>query len=767
MNLPPSNLPEEEIEEFESASESPQKGFNPRPYLRTFLRKSWLIAGITALTSFAGWIIAADDPYTYTGNFYLLVEPISSSAKLTNPTTLTRTGGVPNEGLFELDYPTNLVFLTSPGMTLQIAQDVHNKERNRQVPAIWKDLRDNLKVTRASIGQGRRGTATKIFEVSYTGKKPGEVQTILSTAADTFVRYSAEDRETNIKAGVKFIDQQLPDLQERLEKLKVRQKQMRQKYELIDPVPKNNEILNQISATKQQIFELETQLKTSKEILNNLQDQLKLNPKEAWVALTLAQDPARIQLMNQVQSIEQEIATTSITYTKNSPQVEYLEEQKRSVSDLLNQKTQEILAQKSLSISLNSPALQFQDATRITMLQQLVDTNNQIEIIENQLKPLVKLQQDLQKQANNFPKLINEYGDLERQIALTEELLNKFLLQRETLKVEASQELPWQLISKPQIPLDGEGKPIGSPPDRKKKILAGVFGGLFFGMGASILWEKRRNVFFVSEDIPDILSIPLIVNIPKDDRSQILESIALESELPEKSPESEAITVNSEPEPEKPRLDPDNKALNYEMFQDSYPSDFILAFDELYAQFYLLHSANVRSVLISSVEAKDGQSTVAMNFAISAATIGKKVLLVDVNWNQPQLHEWLDVPNDQGLCQVINYDVCPNDIIQSVPNVENLFILTAGNSSPNPPKRLWSTRMQDLLEELPKSYDLVVYDVPHFFDNPDIKFIGLNVDGILMVVTVQKTPQSLAKKAVKSMKELNLPLIGLVANNLI
>ncbi len=208
-------------------------------------------------------------------------------------------------------------------------------------------------------------------------------------------------------------------------------------------------------------------------------------------------------------------------------------------------------------------------------------------------------------------------------------------------------------------------------------------------------------------------------------------------------------------------------SLNYEMFQDSYLSSFLLAFDDLYAQFHLLHSTTVRSLLMSSVASQDGQSTVAMNLGISAATVGHKVLLVDVNWDKPQLHEWLEVPNDRGLCQVINDNLSPKDVIQSAPNVENLFILTAGNSNPHPPKRLWSARMKYLIEELPKSYDLVIYDVPHFFDNPDIKFFVANMDGMLMVITVQKTSQSLAKKAVKEIQALNLPLIGVVANNII
>ncbi|WP_339377028.1 hypothetical protein, partial [Cyanothece sp. BG0011] len=320
------SLPDLPIEELEEGGSSEGKGLNFRPYLRTVLRKAWLIGGLTCLTTLGAWLWSSQDPYTYTGNFFLLVEPITASGKLTNPTTLTRTEGVPRDDLFALDYPTNLVFLTSPGMTLEIAQQVHSKERIRKVPAIWKDIRENLKVDRARVGQGR-GSDTKIFQVSYTGEDPQEVQTILQTAADAFLDYSSEDRETNIKAGVKFIDEQLPDLQERLQKLKATQKELRQNYELIDPLPKNQEVLTQISTLEQQKLNLNTQLQAQRKVANSLQQQLNLSPNEAFAAATLSQDPTRVALLSQLQQIDSQIAVASATFTDNSPQVQDLREQ--------------------------------------------------------------------------------------------------------------------------------------------------------------------------------------------------------------------------------------------------------------------------------------------------------------------------------------------------------------------------------------------------------------------------------------------------------
>ena len=749
------SLPDLPVEELEEGGSSGGKGFNFRPYLRILLRKAWLIGGLTCLTTLGAWIWSSQDPYTYTGNFFLLVEPITASGKLTNPTTLARTQGVPNENLFALDYPTNLVFLTSPGMTLKIAQEVQAKERIRKVPAIWKDIRQNLSVTRATVGQGR-GTATKIFQVSYTGQDPQEVQTILETAANTFLEYSSEDRETNIKAGVKFIDEQLPELQERLQGLKAKQKQIRQNYELIDPLPKNQQVLAQISSLEQQKFTLDTQLQAQQKLANSLQQQLKLSPDEAFAAATLSQDPTRVALLSQLQQLDSQIAIASATFTDNSPQVQDLQDKRQNIKTLLDQTTQDIITNNGLSISPNSNALEFQDPTRLGLIQQLLETSNQIKSLQAQLEAIEPTKQQLEQQVKRYPNLINEYSDLERQIQLTEQILNKLLLQRETLKVEAAQELPWQLISKPQIPLDGEGSPIGSPPSRRKKLLAGAMAGILLGSAIAFIWEKRQNIFYTAEDISQLLDIPLLGKIPKDDREALSDTFS-PSHLPQT--EVEVMETGSE---DNRHGQIDEEAL----FLSTNQSSFLEAFDDLYLQLYLQQQgSNLRSLMVCSVESQDGCSTIALNLALNAAQKGQQVLLVDTNFSNPQLHNLLNISNHKGLIDVLRGQVSPQGIISTVRDKENLSVLPLGETLQPSLKHLWSPKFNSLMEELAKTYDLVIYDTPPFFLSSDMKFIAKQTNGIILVATLQKTSQSLLKKAVKEIKSLNLPLLGAVANS--
>lgn len=727
-------FPANDTEELSAPS---KKGGGLRPYWRIFQRKAWLIASITSLTSFAALLVSSQDPYTYTGSFYLLVEPITSAGKLADPTTLTRTGGVPNEELFALDYPTNLAFLQSPGMKLKIAQEVQAKLLTKTVPAIWKDLRENLAVNRLGATQS---TATKIFEVSYTGEKPQEVQSVLDIAAETYLKYSTEEKKSSLKSGIEFINKQLPELEKRVEILQSKQEKLRKQYDVIDPTAKGQDLFIQVNALTQQQLDIQNQLKSQKALYTVLQKQLKLKPEEALAAASLSQDPSRQALLANLQQIESQIAVESANFAPNSPPLQALENKRQNLLTLLNKKTQEILQQNSIFINTNSQVLNFQDATRLRLIEQMVDTANQIEMLEINNQALIAAKQQTEQQAQEFPKIVREYNDLDRQITLAKQVLDRLLLQRETLKVEAAQDLPWQLLNKPQIPLDADGTPIGDPPSRMKKLLAGVAGGLFAGMGLAILLEKRRGIFYSAEDIQDATAMPLLAEIPLDDRFEPLPDL------------DQQIKIAAETEEIQDIIETDSSFLN--------------SFDYLYTQLSFLYSDTpIRSLIVSSIEPGDGQSTIAFNLAKRAAAAGQRVLLVDANLRHPQIHNQLNLSNYKGLSELLTDQLSSYDIIERCPDVDNLFVLTAGSPGLHSPKKISVPRMQHLMKELKTRYDLIIYDPPHFLESMDASFLASNADGIMIVVSIGKTRQSTVKKAINQINNFHLPSLGVVANS--
>ncbi|MEB3120294.1 MAG: hypothetical protein VKL41_03630 [Snowella sp.] len=751
--------------ETEEVNPPPKKKSFIRVYVRILLRKSWLIISTTLLTTTTAVVLSSSKSSTYRGNFYLLVEPITAAARLTNPSTLARTGGIPQEDLIALDYPTNLIFLQSPSMTRRIAEDVHKKLPNRTVDAIWNDLRNNFFVEWVKSSSN---TATKIFIVSYSGTDPQEVQAVLDIAAQTFVKYSSQDRETSIKAGVKFIDKQLPPLQNTLNNLKNQQKQIRQRYELVNPASRNEQLLQQLDALTQRKSVLQDELISLKALASTLGKQLGISSQDALVLSSLNQDPERVSLQKDLLDIQSQLANNQSIYTEKSARIIALETRSQIIQNLLKKRTNELLKQFSSTISANSPLLSsFQDPIRLQLIQQFIDTTNKIKALESQLPSLAIQEEQLNAIIQKLPAITNQYTALEREIKLTEDVLDKLLIQRETLKVESAQELPWQLVSKPQIPLDADGKPIGDPPDRKKMLMAGAGGGLIFSILLSLLWEKQKNSFLSPYDIEDALGLPLIGKVPRY-KSVDTEKIALvipeaseELETSEQLETLEKLEVSEELEISDTQ---DQESFNEPPLQDNWPI-FATVFDDIYTELcFYYRNPSLRSLAISSVEAEDGQSTIAINLAITAADQGKRVLFVDTNRNNSKICEWLNLTEKKGLNYLLTHDVALESVIQEDPNHKNLSLITNGAEDTIPLKRLWSPKMEYLISEFQENFDLVIYDLPHFHETTDVYFISACTDGMILVIGVNKTSQSATKEAVAKADDLQFPILGEIAN---
>ena len=739
-------------------------------FVRFSLRRIWWIGGITFFTTTVGLAIAFLKPSIYAGNFYLLVEPITAAGKLSNSSTLTRTEGIPQEALVSLDYPTNLIFLQSPGMTLRIAQDVSKQISRRPINAVWKDLRENFEV------EWVRSSATgptKIFKVTYKGEDPTEVQTVLDIASETFVKYSSEDRETSIKAGVKFIDKQLPALQQTLNNLKNKQKQIRQQYDLVDPTAKNALLLEQVDDLSKQKSTIERQLLSLKTLSTSLQQQLGISSQDALVLASLNQDPERLSLQKELLDIKSQLINTQSVFTDKSVKVENLEERSRNVSNLLRKRTQELLKQFSTSVSIDSPILSdFQDPIRLKLIEQFVDTTNQIKALESQLPSLSSERQQVDDTVKKLPSIINQYTALEREIKLAEEVLDKLLVQRETLKVESAQELPWQLISKPQIPLDEKGLPTGDAPKRLNIILAGFGGGLLLSTLLAFFWEKYKDIFFSADDVEDVLALPLFGRVPKYDTSVFSKSLPFSlkkfqrskaSKQPKKSQKLERLErLENVATRDLPKNIAD-KSWN----SNSPPSNwlvFVNVFDDMYAELsFYYRTPPLRAITISSVEAGDGQSLIALNLAIAATKKGKRVLLVDASGKKSTLCHRLNLTGQKGFNYLLTHNIDLESVIQQVPQNSNLYVVASSTEDRISSQHLWS-RMEYIMSELQERFDLVIYDLPHFNETTDVYFMTSCTDGMLLVVGVNKTKQSAAKKVLKKATDLRLPLLGAIAN---
>jgi capsular exopolysaccharide synthesis family protein len=725
-------LPSVDQEEF---SAPPRKGLNLRPLLRTVQRKALLVVGIAGVVTVGAWYLTKSAPSVYEGNFRLLVEPVTNEARAVDPSSLTRANGdVPGEDNFELDYATQLEILKSPKMLTEILEQIRTKYPDFK----YEQLKQGLVVERFQSEDPKITDPTKMLEVSFQGEVPEQVQFVLEVTANKYLKYSLDERKSRIGEGVKFIEDQLPALQKRVDNLQSQRQRLQQQYKLTDPNVQSEDLFTQIREISTQLRDAQSQLQEQKTLYTNIQNQLALTPNEAIAASALSEDPSYTELQARVQELDNQIAVESSRFLPDSPSVQALQAKRQNLVSLQNQQTQRILGQSGAGSTNNPQVLAFQNSVRLDLINQLVTATNQIEVLELRTQALAQTKASFEQQLRQLPTLIRQYNDIQQQLEIATRTRDQLLAQRETLRVEAAQtSLPWEIFSQPQIPLDPTGKAIPVPSKARNIQMMGAVLGLLLGVGAALLIEKSRNIFYTTEEIKESIPLPLLGVIPLYKNA---------GKLPKSN------TFNSS-----------EIALGGSEFATS---PFLEAFDSLYASIRFLSSdPPVRSLAVCSASRGDGKTTIALHLAQTAAAMGQRVLLVDANLRQPQLHTHLDLPNQKGLSDLLSKKLDPNDFIQRSQVADNLFVLTSGHPQANSTKLLGSAQMQYLMEEFQATFDLVIYDTSHLVGFMDANFLAAHTDGVLMVVGVGKTSRSLVMQVLNQLNTFRLPTLGVVANH--
>jgi capsular exopolysaccharide synthesis family protein len=174
----------------------------------------------------------------------------------------------------------------------------------------------------------------------------------------------------------------------------------------------------------------------------------------------------------------------------------------------------------------------------------------------------------------------------------------------------------------------------------------------------------------------------------------------------------------------------------------------------------------LRSILVTSGSPGEGKSTTVANLGIVMAQAGKRVVVIDSDLRRPVQHKILSVGNNRGLTTALLDSETPVNFHLQNTKIRGLRVLTSGPIPPNPAEILSSQRMGQLVEELYKEADIIVFDTPPVLTVTDAAVLAPKVDGTLFVVHVGKTRRDTLAQAVERIKKTNAHPLGVVLNRI-
>lgn len=700
---------------------------NLRQLLTVFRRRALVIAGVgIAVTSGIGFWSFRQEP-KYESRFQLLVEPVTAEGGKLNK--LAQVPGVTDVPYSVLDYDTQIQVLRSPNLMSPILQEIQKR---------YPDVSYDSLITSTKLKIGRF-EETKILEVRYRDTDAKKVREVLHQVARGYLRYSLQERQMNLKKGIEFVDSQLPQLRLRVDKLQADLQAFRQRNELLDPESQSQQLAMRVNTIEQQQVDTQVKIRENQSLYTTLTSQLGLQPEQAIATTSLSEAPRYQQLLNQLQEIEAKIAKESARFTEESPTIVALRNQQRNILPLLEQESQKVIGTnlQQAGVTNDSPS-----SIRNQLSQQLVDAANQIQVLQMRQRAIAQAERLLNQQVRQMPVIARQYTDLQRELNVATESLNRFLGVREGLQIEVAQKsLPWEIILKPEVPKF----PVS--PNNERNLILGAIAGLLLGTVVALMVERLDNVFHSPDELKDRTKLPLLGVIPYSKQiKEIMPAVTLADKMPE--PEDAVPKKGNRRQPQWYKASP-----------------FLESFRSLHTNIRFLGSDTpIHSIVISSATPGDGKSTVSVHLAQAAAAMGQRVLLVDADLRLPQVHKVLGLDNHIGLSNVIATGCTAKQAIQRLPMWDHLYVLTAGQLPPDPTRLLSSKKMLYLMEQFHAVFDLVIYDTPPVLGLADGQLLAAHTNGVVMVGGLGKTDRSMMMQSLDRLRISNATVLGVVAN---
>ena len=301
--------------------------------------------------------------------------------------------------------------------------------------------------------------------------------------------------------------------------------------------------------------------------------------------------------------------------------------------------------------------------------------------------------------------------ELERTAAVNKTLFEEFLQKAKITDEQATFRARDVRVIMPAQP-GGQ-----SFPDPRRTLLIALFAGLGLGVGGALAMEMLKAGFTTPREVEEAVGIPVLASVHRLTKSQLVKN---------------------------------GKTIPVPFYQLHYPlSPFSEAMRTLRSGIHMTDVDQPPKVIqVTSARPGEGKTTVAVSLAISAASAGLKVVLVDADLRHPATSRFFKLEQENGLVDVLLGATTADNALRHH-NDLNLKVIPAGSKSLNPPDVLGSERMKMLISRLRESFDYVVVDSPPVGPVVDPVIVANLVDKTIFVVQWASTPRELIETSLQ------------------
>lgn len=570
------------------------------------------------------------------------------------------------------------------------------------IPAEWlgppprqatlEEVRQGLISRIASGVRVRTGESSQFIYISYHSADPKFAADVTNAVATAYMEFGLESRLNSAQQTSAWLGNQLMEMRQRLDASEKALQEYQKTTGMVDTGSRHQMLGSQLTGlSEQQIKAQATRHEAERRYHQAM--RLQRQGEDSDVILSSLGNSLVSQLRNSQIQLQRRVKELSERYGEKHPKMlaarSDLAETTRALNTEIARVTSSLRKEYELAVERERKA------------NQLVNTKKrEISEVGDEVLTLAELEREVE---NN------------RQ--LYETLLVRFQKQDVAEQYDISN---IRIIDRALIP----ATPYA--PNKQKMLLMAIGIGLILGIGFAVAREKLNNTFKKTEDLENLLKIPVLGVIP------LLRKLK-KTELPE-------LQVQKKPEHSF------SEAVNH------------IVTGILFSNI----DQPPRTLLVTSATAGEGKTTLSTNLAL-AFSRRDRTLLLEADLRKPRLGKIFGgKKRELGLTDLISGQASLRDCMVQDEQNPNLFVLSAGTKPPNPLEFLSSESFRHGLAQLQEKFTHIVIDAPPLLPVSDAVVLSRLADGTVLLVRSESTTKKLAQDGLRRLNAAHSHLIGSV-----
>ena len=561
---------------------------------------------------------------------------------------------------------------------------------------------------------------TDVLRVTYEHPSPEFAAGVVNTAITVFLNSNVQESRADATAAQTFISQQLPASEAQVKTAESALRQFKEDNGVVELEAESRNTVEVLTTLDSSVTSLKAQLADTNIRATRLQQQLQLDPQQAYTVGLVSESPGVQGVLSQIQDVQAQLAVASTRYRAGHPEITRLSDQLASLNALLNQRVSQVAGS-------NPGALPGKDLQSGKLEQDLIAEYLQLDSqragLAQQLGQLTAAWSAQKSRAQALPGLEAQERELSRKLTAAQGTYETLLKSLQQAQVIRNQDMENARIVSPAL--------VPTQPTGVSKLLyllaGGVAGSLLGVILAFVADFLDRSIKTVREG-QALYGYPLLGVIPAWRKIPLKELASPRLSLAE----NQAVPLIE----------------SYQSLQSNLKFSY---FDK-----------PLQSLVVTSAVSGEGKSEVAANLALTLSQLGHKVLIIDTDMRSPaQQHIW-GLAEPQGLSNFVAGQIpLERAIIHRMPN---LHVISVGSIPPNPLAVLESQQMENLMRTCEKAYDYVIVDTPPILGLADTPTVGRLADGVLLVMQTSLSDRNTIRAARSVLVQSRQRVLGIVAN---